>query len=264
MCDTRPGVRCSDHPRNKYKNKLIQSKKVADEINFLKTQKSSLPADSEELTTINSRLEALQAKNVEVDQAVKEWEFEYNASPDGLKELQAAKDNPELNKIERAKAEIDLKVAQKRHAWQLEFSKRLRKEEDGVRGVNGAIELAQYEKENTELKLEKITNKETVVENELNEKEEELAQLEVQYRQNPTPQIKRKEKEVMTTIKFLRMSLHKIRRMKMLYALINGDLDKFIKGKSMKIFKNLAVGTAVLAVEFITGVNKKPEEQPVK
>jgi len=258
MCDTRPGVRCSDHPRNKLKSKLVASNRISQEIEVLEKRRKK--AKPEEQVAIDAELTALEEKRSKLKGDVEAWEFEYMASPEGLKDLEAAVSNPDLSRLDRLKKEIDFSVAKKRHRWQLDFSKILRKAEDGPKGVDNAIELAKFEKENAELKLEKTVEREVALQEELTEVIKERKQAAAKVKANPTPQNRTQEEKMAARLLFIRAALHKISKMKMLYGLISGDLDKYIKSKGMKITKNLAVGAAVLAVEFFT--RPKGQEQP--
>lgn len=254
MCDVRPGVRCSDHPRNKLKDKLLAAKKANEDLSKMLLTRDGLENDSPEAQVLDTEIAELEEKVTKLENEVEAWEFEYLASPEGLRDLQTALENPELTRLERLKAEVDLELAQKRHQWQLNMSKILRDAEDGPKGTDGAIELAQFELENINSRLEKLGPKEEELQAQLDQALLERNALLEEYRRiQHQGQPSQALTKALAAVSFIKAAMYRVRKLQMLYGLINKDLNKYIRSKGMKVAKNLAVGAAILAVEFFAG-----------
>ena len=239
MCKSRPGPRCSDHPRKKVMKSILANNKANEQIIYYTAKRAELDPSAanyaDRYEAISKQIGKANATFDKTSEAVEYWEEEYESTPDGMKELQAKLDNPELSKTERAHLEVDLEVAKMRRQWQLDFSKILAHTERGVEGVEGAIRLAEFEKEN-------ITAKDNALTAEEAKEQEKLTNLEITRRAlkktvaaNPKDTAAaRKLVKTQDRIARVRKAMYRMQRIHSLYRKFTKDLDKFIENRALK------------------------------
>lgn len=253
MCKPRPGPRCSDHPRRKVMKKLIAHEKAVEQLAFFEDKKSKLDISDTnyetKLSTINNQISKAENSLAATSEDIEYWEQEYEATPEGMRDIQTKLDNPKLSKMERAQLEVDMEVAKMRRQWQLDFSKILLHTEEGVGGTEAAIKLAEFEKENIKVKEAKLAVEEKAAKEELETAKKEYAKAKTAAKANPKDAKKvRKALNARQRLMRARKIMYRIGKIWKLYSAMTKDMDGFVKNRGRMILrKAVLVGVAATA-----------------
>lgn len=268
MCKSRPGPRCSDHPRKKVMKSILANNKANEQIIYYTAKRAELDPNADNYAnryeTITKQIDKANTTFEKTSESVAFWEQEYESTPDGMRDLQTKIDNPELSKIDRAYLEVDLEVAKMRRQWQLDFSKILARTEKGVEGIEGAIKLADFEKENIAVKnsnLQEVEKKEQV---ELSNLEKEQKTLQKEYATNPSDANRKKIEKNQARLAKLRKTMYRIQKIYSLYQIISKDLDKFIKNRKNSLLQKTVIGTTALIMDFVLSSDDRKQAKAEK
>ena len=268
MCKSRPGPRCSDHPRKKVMKSILANNKANEQIIYYTAKRAELdPSASnyaDRYEAISKQIDKANTTFNKTSESVAFWEQEYESTPDGMRDLQTKLDNPELSKVDRAHLEVDLEVAKMRRQWQLDFSKILARTEKGVEGVEGAIKLAEFEKENIAVKNSNLQQVEVEEQKELSNLEKEKKVLQKKYEADPSDSNRRKLEKNKTRLAQLRKTMYRIQKIYSLYQIISKDLDKFIKNRKNSLLQKTMIGTTALIMDFVLSSDDRKQAKAAK
>jgi hypothetical protein len=213
MCRAKPGDRCSYHQRIVLMNQLRARQKTFSELTSVN---ESLENDSSATTSspkLIVRQTVLRDKVSVMDDKLGLAELEYNATPDGRRDLEdkisTTPDGPQKDRLL-----VDLHVAKKRREWQQTTSQRL-DDIEAASGTEKAIIEAEIERGKAVEAQKKLALQEVAARNAI------LAEQHKERRLRSRQRMAR-----------LRKIQYRARQLQRVYRLCTGDLDSFIKRKT--------------------------------
>lgn len=220
MCRIRPGVRCSDHPRQEMGRQLVAQSQANEEIKALTERLSQGGLKKQSEKSLNSRVVLLNKKLFTLGETLKLSELEYNATPDGRRELEA-RIASEPDEERREELNVDLYVAKQRRQWQHETSRRFAEMETEDDGDEQVIVAAEMERDKIQAAYEKAAAKEFAARRELRR------QQQMDHKMRSRAKIARARKII-----------YRLNQMKRLYKLMSGDIESVLKRKMRLMAKS--------------------------
>lgn len=220
MCRLRPGVRCSDHPRQEMGRQLLAQSQANEEIKTITERLSQGGLKKQSEKALNSRVVLLNKKLFTLGETLKLTELEYNATPDGRRELEA-KIASETDEERREELNIDLYVASQRRQWQHETSRRFAEMELEDDGDEQVIVAAEVERARVEAAYEKAAAQEFAARRALRRQQQQ------DHKDRSRAKLARARKMI-----------HRLNQLKRLYKLMSGDMESVINRKMRNMAKS--------------------------